>query len=399
MVDGKVDQMQARHKLTAAFIKSAPPGKHCDGGGLWFVKRRDGGGQWVFRYTWGQRRPEMGLGSQADVTLKQARENAANARALLAQGKSPIKERERKTREANRISMTLENIAAGAFEARKAELKDDGKAGRWFSPLELHVLPKLGGLPIEDIDQRDLRDALGPIWHDKAATAKKALNRLSIVFRHAAALGLDVDLQATDKARALLGKQRHETIHVPAMPWRDVPDFYSSISEPIVTHLALRLLILTGLRSKPIRFCRPQDIVADIWTVPAADMKGQKHRTQEFRVPLSNEALRVIELAKPFARNGFLFPSARKGVISDATMSRMMERRGLSARPHGFRTSLRTWLAEETDAPHEVAETVLGHTVDSAVVRAYRRTDYIEQRRVLMEKWAGHVASDGLGRT
>ena len=63
----------------------------------------------------------------------------------------------------------------------------------------------------------------------------------------------------------------------------------------------------------------------------------------------------------------------------------------MKARPHGFRTSLRTWLAEATDAPHEVAETMLGHVVDGSVVRAYRRTDFLEQRRVLAERWAGHV--------
>jgi len=107
-------------------------------------------------------------------------------------------------------------------------------------------------------------------------------------------------------------------------------------------------------------------------------------------VPLSSEASRVIELAKPFERDGFLFPSVRKGVISDATMSRMMERRNLKERPHGFRTSLRTWLAEETDAPHEVAETMLGHVAGTSVQRAYRRTDYLEQRRVLLERWAAH---------
>ena len=74
-----------------------------------------------------------------------------------------------------------------------------------------------------------------------------------------------------------------------------------------------------------------------------------------------------------------------------------MERRGMTERPHGFRSSLRTWLAEATDAPHEVAETVLGHIADSGVVRAYRRTDYLEQRRVLMERWADHVTG-GAGK-
>jgi len=79
-------------------------------------------------------------------------------------------------------------------------------------------------------------------------------------------------------------------------------------------------------------------------------MKGRKGATNDFRVPLSQEAHRVIELALPHARHGFLFPNARHGVISAMTLSRMMERRKLVARPHGFRSSLRDWLAEATDA-------------------------------------------------
>ncbi|MFT5787279.1 MAG: hypothetical protein ACI9KK_002641, partial [Ascidiaceihabitans sp.] len=69
--------------------------------------------------------------------------------------------------------------------------------------------------------------------------------------KHAAALGLDVDLQATEKAKALLGKTRHIPKNIPAMAWVDVPDFYASLEEPTLTHLSLRLLILTSVRSTP----------------------------------------------------------------------------------------------------------------------------------------------------
>ena len=139
----------------------------------------------------------------------------------------------------------------------------------------------------------------------------------------------------------------------------------------------MRLLILTGVRSGPLRNIRLDQIEGGIWTVPAKAMKGRKGATEAFRVPLSTEAQRVIDLARPHARNGYLFPNTRGGVISDMTLSRMMDRRGLEARPHGFRTSLRTWLAEATDAPHEVAEAMLAHATDGGVVRAYRRTYWI----------------------
>lgn len=383
--------MRARNRLSAALVKAAPAGKHCDGGGLWLVKRPDGGAQWVLRYTIHGRRREMGLGSMPDVGLAAARQMAERWRAVAASKLDPIKVREREAREAARADISLAVITEAAFEARKAELKGDGQAGRWLSPLQNHVLPKLGKVPVTDIDQRDIRDALAPIWHTKADAARKALNRLGIVLRHAAAMDLDVDLQATAKAKALLGQSRHVAQNIPAMAWQDVPAFYASLSEPSPVNLALRLLILTGVRSGPLRQLRLEHIEGDTWTIPAELVKGRKGKTDAFAVPLSQEAQAVIELAKPFARKGLLFAGAGAKPISDMALTALMRRRGLEARPHGFRSSLRNWLAETTDAPFEVAEAMLGHATGTKVQRSYLRTDFLEQRRVLAERWADFV--------
>ncbi len=217
------------------------------------------------------------------------------------------------------------------------------------------------------------------------------MNRIGLVLKHAAALDLDVDLQTTVKAKALLGKQRHTVKHIPAMPWQEVPNFYSSLDAGSVTHLALRLLILTTVRTFAIRHCHLDELSGDTWEIPADKMKSGV----AFRVPLSEEAQSVLEEAKKFSRDGFLFPSVRKGVISDATMARLMERREMEARPHGFRSSFRDWCAEATDTPREVAEYTLAHSVGNKVKRAYRRTDYFEARRSLLERWAGHVTGRG----
>ncbi len=355
-------------------------------------KRKDGGAQWIYRCTIHGRRREMGLGALRDVSLKQARELATGWRAVLREGRDPIKERNKQKREAMRNLHYLKDIALDAFESRKAELKNDGEACNWFLPLRLHILPKLGCLPVSEITQTEIRDTLAPIWHTKAGTARTALMRLNLCLKHAAALGLDVDLQAVEKAKALLGKQRHKKQSLPAMDWRDVPAFYQFLCKTQnITHLAFRLLIITGVRSNPLRHIHKDQIDGDIWTIPAENMKDKRDATTEFRVPLSSEAIKVIEQARCISKSDFIFSLTGRGPLSHTMMAAYMRKNKIEACPHGFRSSLRNWLAETTDAPYEVAETILSHTVGGKVERAYRRTDYLEQRRVYMDKWAAYV--------
>lgn len=216
----------------------------------------------------------MGLGSLEAVSLKEARETTENWRAVVRQGKDPIREPVRLKREAAKSDYSLAAVAVEAFEARKADLKGDGKAGRWFSPLELHMRPKIGKIPVTEIDQQHIKNTLALSWHTKADTARKAINRLAIVMRHAAAMGLDVNMQVTDKAKALLGKSRHTVSHISSLVWQEVPAFYDSLSDGTITHLALRLLILLGLHSKPIRFFSLDQIEGDVCTVPADNINA-----------------------------------------------------------------------------------------------------------------------------
>ena len=144
---------RAINKLTAAFVKAAPPGKYSDGGGLWLIKRADGGGQWMQRVTVHGRRREMGLGGIYDVSLKDARALSDQARKLAVTGKDPIKDRLKQRLEAAKELHTLNSVAVQCFEARKAQLKDNGRAARWMGPLATHVLPKLGEVPVAELDQ------------------------------------------------------------------------------------------------------------------------------------------------------------------------------------------------------------------------------------------------------
>ncbi|WP_273758714.1 site-specific integrase [Bartonella sp. AU55XJBT] len=384
--------MVLMNRLNARAVATLGAGKYNDGAGLLLHKRKDGGAQWILRYTLHGRRREMGLGALRDVSLKQARELATGWRSVLREGRDPIKERDKQKREAISNLHYLKDIALDAFESRKAELKGDGKNGKWFTPLRLHILPKLGCLPVSEITQTEIRNTLAPIWHTKAVIARTALIRLNLCLKHAAALGVDVDLQAVEKAKALLGKQRHKVTNRPAMDWRDIPAFYKTLCEAsTITQLALRFLILTGVRTNPLRHIREDQIEDDVWTIPAENMKGKRDTTKEFRVPLSTEALEILKQARLLSRNDFFFSATGRGPLAEKCMAQYMRDNKLDACPHGFRSSLRDWLAETTDAPYEVAETILSHTVGGQVERAYRRTDYLEQRRVYMDKWAAYV--------
>ena len=208
--------VQRLKKLNNATVKSLGRGKRSDGGGLWLYKTSDGGAKWVLRYSLYGRRHEMGLGGYPAVSLKEARESAEKWNAVVRGGKDAIKERERERREAERNLHVLNEIATDAFETRKAELKGEGKAGSWFTPLKLHVLPKLGSMPIAEIDQRDIRSALAPIWHEKADTARNPRPQGPVLSRLGTARGLqhvsgsDASLSVTSVTSVTPSDKRHK---------------------------------------------------------------------------------------------------------------------------------------------------------------------------------------------
>ncbi len=372
--------------LTQMRAKNLDVGKYADGQGLWLIKRAKGAGKWIVRLVIRGKRREMGLGPWPDVSIAEARDRAAEARKVVRDGLDPIVERA-KQRQAPKV-VTLAEAAQGCFEAKKAELKNANAVKRWLGLLENHVLPKIGNIPVEDIDQHMIKKTLEPIWHTKAETARKSLGHIGQTLKYAAALGLEVDLQATMKARALLGMQRHKTEHIPAMPYADAPEFYRWLCDQEHTAaLALRFLILTAARTSEVRLATFDEVEESVWTlIPERTKTGREHR-----IPLTDEALAIVDIARQRSPNKYLFPALRGKPISDMAMSTFMKREGYEVRPHGFRTTFRTWAEEKTHAAFEVKEGVLGHQVDAGVVGAYQRSDRLERRRSLLVDWEGHL--------
>jgi len=227
------------NSLKSLQLSKAKPGKLNDGGGLYLITKVTGRSQWKLFYPYRSKRREMGLGGFPATSLSDARTQALRWRSVLSQGLDPIVERD-KEREILNYRETLSEVFVKAFEAKKRALVDDGKAGRWDSPLRLHILPHIGELPIEDINSKHIERILKPIWNVKEETARKCLDRLSYVIRYALAGNLKVDVSAVENARALLGVQDDIPQNIASMPWQEVPKFYKSLRADIMSNLALR---------------------------------------------------------------------------------------------------------------------------------------------------------------
>lgn len=378
-------------------IKAAATGKLHDGGGL-ILDKIDGTGKWIYRYSLSGRRREMGLGAWPVVSLADARRARDRWEAVLASGTDPISERNRLL-EAERAALekddpTLADMCRRVLDAKKDGLRGGGERGRWLSPLETHVFPKLGKRRIASIHQTDIRDVLKPIWSKKSATAEKAIQRLGIVFRHARLDGVEVDPFTVEAARHLLGPLVRNIKPTEATPWQDIPALFARLGDnPTTSHLCLQWMILTAVRSDGCRGARLDEIAGDVWTVPADRVKGREGQVSAFRVPLSKAALQIVEVCQPVALafDGVLFPGHRGNPISSRATEVALDTLGEAGRPHGFRTSFRTWAQDTQAAGYDVAETALGHIVGGKVERAYARSDLLDQRRALMDRWAQFV--------
>lgn len=123
--------------------------------------------------------------------------------------------------------------------------------------------------------------------------------------------------------------------------------------------------MLTVARTSEVRLATFGEIEGEVWMLtPGRTKTGREHR-----VPLTPEALKVIELARERSPNEYLFPALKAQPISDMAMSSFMKREGYEARPHGFRATFRTWVEEQTDTPFEVKEAALGVTIYFAISR------------------------------
>lgn len=390
-----------------------------DGGGLLFLCRPDGVGWWRLRYWLAGRENRLSVGTYPTITLAAARQRVAAARKLIAEGRDPGEQRKADKQRGAALAEAREIEAAGgapvgSFESVAREWLDkvhahkvtDDHAARTRARLEQNVFPFIGRDPINEIEPPTLLRALRKIEARGAIeTAHRVKDACGQVFRFGIAAGYCDRNPAADLRDALqpVPTRHHAAITDPNRGGALLRDLMAYSGHP-VTCAALRLSALLMLRPGELRQMEWAwlDLDAAVLTVPSETMKRKKAdkvNGAPHVVPLAPQAVAILRALQPLTGQGrYVFPSllTRERCMSENTVRGALRRMGYSndeMTAHGFRAMARTLIAERLGIAPEVIEAQLAHAVPDALGRAYNRTQYLDQRRDMMGRWADYLDS------
>lgn len=375
--------------LTALKVKNAKPGDRlADGDGLRLDVDRNGSASWIFRFkspVTGKER-FMGLGPARDVSLVEAREAAAKARALVRDNIDPIDARKEK-RAAAKVeaarSVTFRKFAEGYIDGKEAGWKNDKHRQQWRNSLRDHAYPHIGHLAVGDVDTAAVLSVLQPIWTTIPETARRVRGRIESILNAAKAQGLRTGenpaLWRGHLDQVLARRKKSSVKHHPALPYESMPAFWRSLAADTSDGARmLRWIILTACRFNEARDLEDAEIKGDVWTIPPWKMKAER----EHQVPLTKLAIEQL----PFRP------------VSDVTLSNCIRRHtNEAATTHGMRSTFRDWAGDETHFPREIAEMALAHEVGDETEAAYRRSNALKKRRELMEQWSNYCSGGSNG--
>lgn len=378
-------------KMTATMVKALKDaGRYGDGDGLFLLVNNKGARSWVCRVQKNGKRRDFGLGSEKKVPLSLARERARTVRCQIEAGIDPIAER----RKAAGIP-TFREAAAKVFAENHKSWKNAKHKAQWLTSMEAYAFPAIGDMAVSSVDAAAVRDVLVAIWLTKPETARRVRQRITAVMDWAVANGYCETPLSMAVVNKSLPKARAKAKHHAALPYSEVPVFFESLrSRESVGRLAFELLILTATRSGEVRgACWSEfDIDAATWTIPSERMKADR----EHVIPLCQEALSTLAKAANYREvsSDLVFPGVKAGKpLSDMTLTKICRDAAINAVPHGFRSSFRDWVSEETYFDGTVAEMALAHTIENKVEAAYRRGNLFEKRRAMMAAWGKYISA------
>jgi integrase len=374
-------------RLTARQVQTlSRPGRHADGDGLYLIIDDGGAKRWALLISASGRRREYGLGSLRDVGLPEARDKAAEARKAVRRGEDPRTPKIPSPTFLEASTALIEEMAPG-WQGRDTE-------AHWRRALTLHA-KAIGSVQVDAIETDHVLRVVRKLWREKPETGRKLRQRIEAVLDFATARGWR---SGANPARLkghmdrLLPKQNRTVKHHRALHHSKMPEFMIELTKAKGSAArALEWTIYTVAREGMTRFVVHGEVEGDVWTVPAVKMKEKGQG--DFRIPLTDQALAAkasVLVGKPKPED-LIFPGARNRPMSDETMDAVLDRMGVDATPHGFRSTFRDWAYEETDHSREIIEAVMAHVVGDATERAYRRGEAMKKRRALLTDWADYI--------
>ena len=384
-------------KLTDAKLRNlTEPGKHFDGFGLYLDVTKAGGRYWRLKYRYGGKEKLLALGVYPAVGLKDAREQAADARTVLASGGDPGAVRKAgKAQAAHEAANTFEAVARDWHRHQAARWEPETGA-RILASLAADIFPTLGARPMASIKPGEVREAIVKIEKRGAADQTgRVLQRVKAVYRWAVIHERIATNPMLDLVLSEILKPR-EVQHRAAMADKELPEFLRKLDayegDPHTVH-ALRMLILTATRPGEVRGARwaEFDLDAALWVIPPERMKMRA----EHRVPLSRQAVEVLRSMQALSGGRELaFPSPvyPSKPLSENTFNSALARMGYknTATAHGFRALFST-VANECGWNPDVIERQLAHKEQNEIRAAYHRSTYMQDRERLMQWWADYL--------
>lgn len=376
-----------------------------DGDGLYLRVKLNGTKLWLFNYyrPSDKKRSNISFGAYPDVTLSVARERRREARALLAQGIDPKlhKEEQLATAQAEQEASanTFERMASKWLELKRHDVSEAYAADSWRS-LELYVLPFIGDLPIDQIRAPKVIEILRPIEADgKHETVRRLCQRINEILDYSVNHGL-LHANPCSAVRKVFKKPTKK--HMPTLKPEELPLLMADIAngrlDPTTRcqiEWSLHTLVRPG-ESAGTRWDEI-DMEAKVWNIPAERMK----MARSHRVPLTPHAISLLERMKPISgHRPFVFPGYRDplGHINDQSANAALKRLGYGGRlvAHGLRSLGSTILNEQGFNPDAI-EAALSHADENEIRRAYNRSDYFEQREIMMGWWSNHIEQASQG--
>jgi len=378
------------YKLTKPCRYTIPAAK---GLHLWVTKKNKK--YWIYRYTFHGQRFDISLGTFPEIALNEARTKAIQLRAKIINDINPRDERIEAKEDIKKSlpKIKFEKFSQEFIARMSPKWRSTKSESQWLSSLSVHAFPLIGKLSPEEITTQHILDILTPIWTSKHVTATKLRGRLERVISASITNGLR---SSTNPAiwkghlENLLPWVKASQSHHAAMSYKEVPALMEELQRNTSqSSLALQFTILNALRTSEGLFARKSEIDSGIFTILANRMKGN----QEHQVPLSQPSLNLIaRLPNLNLTTDLLFHNNGKR-LSNMSMLMLLRRIEPNITVHGFRSSFRDWVAEETNHSPEVAEMALAHKITNKVEAAYRRGKLIERRRALMEDWGDYCMS------